>query len=167
MDHLIFSCRMLLSLWKAKFVFHLQKSEMVPKRQARGWGSELPEQGWECSSSGLRFKDGNPVTPAKVGPAAGLKPRTSQAGPSPGHLRPSADLEAQASTRPAAGSFQAKGVSGVSPQPRFARGGRGPVLRVGELGPAFWPRPQLAFLPCTPPPPPQQLTPRWGAGGGC
>lgn len=50
-DHLVFSCRMLLSLWNAEFVFHLQKSEDGPQEiEAGGWGSELPEQSWECSS---------------------------------------------------------------------------------------------------------------------
>ena len=50
-DHLVFSCRMLLSLWKAEFVFHLQKSGDGPQEiEAGGWGSELPEQSWECSS---------------------------------------------------------------------------------------------------------------------
>lgn len=78
---------------------------------------------------------------------------------SPGHLRPSADLEAQASTRPATGCFQAKGVSGVSPQPRFARGGPGPSAAGRGAGARLlWPRPQLAFLAlyAPPPTPPQQ-----------
>lgn len=64
-DHLIFSCRMLLSLWKAKFVFHLQKSRDGPQKTGQGLGlrASRTRLGMQLKS-GLRFKDGNPVTPA-------------------------------------------------------------------------------------------------------
>ena len=120
---------------------------MVPKRQARGWGSELPEQGWECSSrvdSDLKMETRLPRQQSR--PTSGPSAKDPAGRDSPGHLRPSADLEAQASTWPAAGRFQAEGVSGASRHALHV-GGRGAGARL------LWPRPRLAFLALYAPPP--------------
>lgn len=124
-----------------------KSQETVPKRLRPGAGAQSFQNKagntaheWTQIS---RWKPG--YSGSKLSLPVGLWPRILQGLEEPGHLRPSAALEAQAAPRLATGSFQAEGVSGASPHhapwPRISAsshlGARGPLLRVGEPGPAL------------------------------